>query len=126
MKKLNILATIFGSILPICSLSEEIKSQKKDNTRFQTASIYENKPYTTGGVTFHYPTCIFNSPPDVNITIEETPFNIMDTYVTEIIESTNESITIMAFLVVVTEGIVSLEEAGNGVITISLLATETH
>ena len=81
----------------------------------------EGQNYTTGGVTFSYPSGWFTLPPIVNVSIlQNAPHSTNTTYVAELSANTATSTTVMVYQV--SFGVVN--EAPNNSVTVSLLAIE--
>jgi hypothetical protein len=81
----------------------------------------EGQNYTTGGVTFSYPSGWFTLPPIVNVSIlQNAPHSTNTTYVAELSANTATSTTVMVYQV--SFGVVN--EAPNNSVTVCLLAIE--
>jgi|GEM_PF-2543761 len=85
--------------------------------------VSDQQSYTTGGVTFTYPAGLFAVAPFVNVSIQTTsPHPNTETFTVEVSANDANSATIMVYQLVTTAGIVSINEAPTGSVTIYFFA----
>lgn len=79
----------------------------------------DSQDYTSGGITFSYPTNLFTQPPCVQVSLQPNSAHpTTETFVAEV--STNSATATMITVYNINAGVVS--EAANGSVTVCLLA----
>jgi len=100
------------------SITQDVNTSTM-STRSILYIVSDSQNYTTGGLTFTYPTGLFTLPPIVNISVQPNAAHpATETFVAEISSHSAGSTTVMVYQIIY--GII--HEAPNGSVTINLLA----
>lgn len=93
-------------------------------SRFPLFFFSDEQTYTTGGITFVFPTNLFSLAPKINVSLQPTVGHpTTETFVAEVSANSNVSATVMVYNIN-TSPTVTLNEASNGSVIIYLFAVE--
>lgn len=88
--------------------------------------VLDQQLYTTGGVTFTYPSGMFTNPPTVQVSIEPNPLNPNSNFLVEVISNTTQETVVMVYVAQYTGESIVVTEAPAGSALVYLNAQENE
>lgn len=126
---LTILFFTINDLHATATVGKIMSEIEADGAIERTAVYYvsDNQTYMSGGITFTYPSGIFTTPPNVQISIEQlTPHPDDTTYTAEISANSATQTTITVYELDTLLAVVSINEAPDNVVAVHILAMGTN